>query len=146
VWGWNPFGDKRDNQLPLSSDEEEKQNISSSSYTVSGVSRPIPRVAPKFLKWLRSRHGICREMGSMMQIGEHRNIIKLFEILELIQVSSPSSLVSLDLSFPRLGLENDALPGAGAGHWRRDVREDEGRTRKLGGDRKEIFQTASLRY
>jgi hypothetical protein len=84
VWGWTPFGE-RDNQL--SSDEEEKYNISTTYYTVNGVSRPIPRVAPKFLKWLRSRQSICREVSSMMQIGEHQNIIKLYEILELIQVT-----------------------------------------------------------
>lgn len=93
VWGWSPFGE-RDHQM--SNDEEEKQNIASFSY-LDGASRPIPIVAPKFLKWLKNRQSICREMGSMMQLGEHRNIIKLFEVLELIQDSKTTLFLVLEL-------------------------------------------------
>mmetsp|Transcript_23150 Transcript_23150/g.23801 ORF Transcript_23150/g.23801 Transcript_23150/m.23801 type:complete len:739 (-) Transcript_23150:467-2683(-) len=94
VWGFTPFGE-RDNQL--SSDEEEKQNLGSTYYTIDGVTRLVPRVAPKYLKWLRSRQSICREIGSMMQLGEHQNIIKLYEVLELIQDSKTTLFLVLEL-------------------------------------------------
>ncbi len=46
----------------------------------------LPKVAPEYLKWLRNRSRICREMANMMHVGEHTNIVKLYEVLELIQV------------------------------------------------------------
>lgn len=72
VWGWSPFGSTQ-----MSVEEEQKRNH-------NGF---IPTVAPEYLKWLRSRRRICREVSSMMQLGDHPNIVKLCEVLELIQVS-----------------------------------------------------------
>ena len=94
IWGFTPFGER---EIQLSSDEEEKQNHGSTYYTVDSVTRPIPIVAPKYLKWLRSRQSICREIGSMMQLGEHQNIIKLYEVLELIQDSKTTLFLVLEL-------------------------------------------------
>eukprot|EP00602_Paraphysomonas_sp_CaronLab_P000467 CAMPEP_0185017782 /NCGR_PEP_ID=MMETSP1103-20130426/674_1 /TAXON_ID=36769 /ORGANISM="Paraphysomonas bandaiensis, Strain Caron Lab Isolate" /LENGTH=630 /DNA_ID=CAMNT_0027547349 /DNA_START=21 /DNA_END=1910 /DNA_ORIENTATION=- len=92
VWGWSPFGDNE-----FSVEEEEKHNHSTSHYSLDGCMRQLPIVAPKFLKWLRSRQNICREMGSMMQIGEHQNIIKLYEVLELVQDSKTTLFLVLEL-------------------------------------------------
>ena len=61
-----------------------------SGYTVFALGQylSIPIIAPKFMKWLRNRHEICREVNSMMQVGQHKNIIALHEVLELIQVKT----------------------------------------------------------
>ena len=81
IWGWAPFGDE-----DLSPEAEEKRNNSFVQGNISNYLLPV--VAPKYLKWLRSRRHICREMSSMMQLGEHPNIVKLHEVLELVQVST----------------------------------------------------------
>lgn len=83
IWGFNPFGDEK-----LSVEAEEKRNFSAG---------PVPLVAPEYLKWLRSRAHICREMSSMMQVGEHCNVVKLFEVLELIQDSKTTLFLVLEL-------------------------------------------------
>lgn len=40
---------------------------------------------------------MCREMASMMQLGEHRNITKLYEVLELVQDSKTTLFLVLEL-------------------------------------------------
>lgn len=81
------------------SDQEEKRNISALNVTYGGNHYNIPLVSPKYLKWLRSRQKMCREMATMMRVGEHPNIVDLYEVLELIQVkessynSTPYSLI-----------------------------------------------------
>lgn len=92
IWGWYPFGDV---QLPV--EVEDKQNMSGNVCFIDGQSKALPVVAPKYLKWLRSRQSICREMASMMQLGEHRNITKLYEVLELVQDSKTTLFLVLEL-------------------------------------------------
>jgi serine/threonine protein kinase len=92
IWGWYPFGDA---QLPV--EVEDKQNMSGIMSYIEGQLKSLPVVAPKYLKWLRSRQSICREMASMMQLGEHRNITKLYEVLELVQDSKTTLFLVLEL-------------------------------------------------
>ena len=40
---------------------------------------------------------MCREMATMMRVGEHPNIVDLYEVLELIQVLH--TLLSLILRY-----------------------------------------------
>lgn len=90
IWGWTPFGDE-----DISPEVEEKRN---NSYAQGNISNHLlPVVAPKYLKWLRSRRHICREMSSMMQLGEHPNIVKLYEVLELVQDSKTTLFLVLEL-------------------------------------------------
>lgn len=94
IWGWTPLGSDKVGLV-----EAEKRNISSHTSTVMGVGSaaiPIPRVAPKYLKWLMSRQAVCREMVNMMQIGEHPNVIALLEVLELIQDSKATLFLVLE--------------------------------------------------
>jgi len=55
-----------------------------------------PRVSPKYIKWLRARAAMCREMSAMMKVGDHPNIISLYEVLELIQDSKTTLFLVLE--------------------------------------------------
>jgi len=91
VWGWTPFGDI------VGEAEQDKANISGPIVNVSGTSMQLPLVAPKYLKWLRMRQTVCREMSNMIHIGEHPNIIDLLEVLELVQDSKATLFLVLEL-------------------------------------------------
>lgn len=95
IWGWNP---KINGQclLSLTPEEETKCNISSHDANIAS-NMVIPHVPPKYLKFLRSRQLICREMGSMLQLGDHENIVKLHEVLELVQDTKTTLFLVMDL-------------------------------------------------
>jgi len=119
VWGLHPFGEE-----VLSTEVEEKQNMSSKSVTALGQHFKLPLVASKYLKWLRSRAEICREVNSMMRVGGgHKNIIALYEVLELVQVY----YFFFYFFFCRLllqlclGLEDYIISGIGASDRRGDI-------------------------
>jgi hypothetical protein len=82
AWGLHPFGY---NVLPLQT--ELRKNTSAATVSFNGQPVHLPIVAPKYLKWLRSREHICREINSMAKLRGHENIIELKEVLELIQVN-----------------------------------------------------------
>jgi len=94
LWGWVPFGD----QL-LSVEEEEKKNYGGDvrCATVGGAVVYLPRVSPKYLKWLRNRRAICREINSTLRVGEHPNIVGLHEVLELVQDTRSSLFLVMEL-------------------------------------------------
>lgn len=92
IWGFNPL---RMNQL--SKQELEKFNVSSTIINIGGTSVRIPLVSPKYIKFLRSRQVVCREMSNMIRIGEHPNIIDLYEVLELIQDTKTTLFLVLEL-------------------------------------------------
>lgn len=91
VWGWAPLGADK-----LNLDEVEKRNMSDFSTNVGGTLVNIPIVSSKYLKWLYSRQAICKEMVSMVRVGEHPNIVDLFEVLELIQDSKSTLFLVLE--------------------------------------------------
>lgn len=82
--------------MSLSLEEETKHNVSSKGANIAS-NMALPFVPPKYLKFLRSRQHICREMGSMMQLGDHENIVKLHEVLELVQDSKTTLFLVMDL-------------------------------------------------
>jgi hypothetical protein len=45
----------------------------------------IPLVPPKYLRWLRQRRAATKEIRNMKRIGRHKNVVHLYEVLELIQ-------------------------------------------------------------
>jgi serine/threonine protein kinase len=57
----------------------------------------IPAVPSKYLKWLRQRRAATKEIRNMMKIGRHRNIVHLFEVLELIQENKSTMFLILEL-------------------------------------------------
>lgn len=64
---------------------------------LDGVPVHIPRIPPKFVKWLRSRRSIYREIANMAKLGAHPNVIRLSEVLELIQDSKSTLFLVLEL-------------------------------------------------
>jgi len=80
IWGFNAINTEK---AALGS--EEKHNLSGVTVTVDAYLMQLPIVPPKYLKWLRARQSLCREVSNMMRIGEHVNIVRLIEVLENVQ-------------------------------------------------------------
>jgi len=57
----------------------------------------VPAVPPKFLRWLRQRRAATKEIRNMMLIGRHRNVVHLYEVLELVQDSKSTLFLVLEL-------------------------------------------------
>ena len=80
---------------PYAYHQTQGDNESSGSRDGCGQIEP-PRVAPKYIKWLRAREAMCREIDAMMKVGNHPNIIRLYEVLELIQDSKTTLFLVLE--------------------------------------------------
>lgn len=92
IWGFYPFG-----YHSLSREVEAKKNNSLTTVNVGGQIISLPVVAPKYLKWLRSRERVCREIKTMATLRGHENIIELNSCLELIQDSKSTLFLVLEL-------------------------------------------------
>lgn len=92
VWGFNPL-----NIDVLSEAEVEKMNVRAQTVRLGDKDYKVPIVAQKYLKFLKKRQQICREMANMVQIGDHPNIIALKEVLELIQDTKTTLFLVLEL-------------------------------------------------
>lgn len=92
IWGMNPLNFER-----ISEAELDKINYSGNQSLIDGKEYKIPIVSPKYLKFLRNRLHVCREMNNMVQIGEHPNIVELLEVLELVQDSKTTLFLVLEL-------------------------------------------------
>lgn len=92
IWGYQPLGDH------TYEEGAEKFNLQEGSVSVDGLTMYLPLIPHSYLKWLRSRHSICREMTNMLRIGEHSNIIDLCEVLELIQDAKTTLFLVLELA------------------------------------------------
>lgn len=57
----------------------------------------VPAVPPKFMRWLRQRRAATKEIRNMMRIGKHKNVVHLYEVLELIQDSKSTMFLILEL-------------------------------------------------
>lgn len=57
----------------------------------------VPACPPKFIRWLRQRRAVTKEIRNMMRIGRHKNVVHLFEVLELIQDSKSTMFLILEL-------------------------------------------------
>lgn len=91
VWGLNPLGIDQ-----LTEAEVEKLNMGK-VVMIGEKEFKVPIVSQKYLKFLKSRQQVCREMSNMVQIGEHPNIIALKEVLELIQDTKTTLFLVLEL-------------------------------------------------
>lgn len=92
IWGMHPFG-----QNAISLETEAQKNNSNNLVSSGGQRFNLPIVAPKYLKWLRSREKICREINSMSKLRGHENIIELKEVLELVQDSKSTLFLVMEL-------------------------------------------------
>mmetsp|Transcript_30363 Transcript_30363/g.62852 ORF Transcript_30363/g.62852 Transcript_30363/m.62852 type:complete len:1240 (+) Transcript_30363:490-4209(+) len=57
----------------------------------------VPVVPPKYLRWLKQRRLATKEVRNMMRIGRHRNVVHLYEVLELVQDSKSTMFLILEL-------------------------------------------------
>ncbi len=57
----------------------------------------VPACPPKFIRWLRQRRSVTKEIRNMMRIGRHKNVVHLFEVLELVQDSKSTMFLILEL-------------------------------------------------
>lgn len=57
----------------------------------------VPTVPPRYIRWLRQRRAITKEIRNMMRIGRHKNVVHLFEVLELVQDSKSTMFLVLEI-------------------------------------------------
>lgn len=57
----------------------------------------VPAVPPRYIRWLRQRRAVTKEIRNMLRIGRHKNVVHLFEVLELIQDSKSTMFLVLEL-------------------------------------------------
>lgn len=57
----------------------------------------VPAVPPKYIRWLRQRRAVTKEIRNMMRIGRHKNVVHLYEVMELIQDSKSVMFLVLEL-------------------------------------------------
>eukprot|EP00557_Chaetoceros_sp_GSL56_P008990 CAMPEP_0176489824 /NCGR_PEP_ID=MMETSP0200_2-20121128/7518_1 /TAXON_ID=947934 /ORGANISM="Chaetoceros sp., Strain GSL56" /LENGTH=796 /DNA_ID=CAMNT_0017887039 /DNA_START=61 /DNA_END=2448 /DNA_ORIENTATION=+ len=57
----------------------------------------IPVVPPRYIRWLRQRRAVTKEIRNMTRIGRHKNVVHLFEVLELVQDSKSTMFLVLEL-------------------------------------------------
>lgn len=57
----------------------------------------VPAIPPKYLRWLKQRRLATKEVRNMMRIGRHRNVVHLYEVLELVQDSKSTMFLILEL-------------------------------------------------
>jgi serine/threonine protein kinase len=122
IWGFNPLGieelEVNSHQVDAYLEKINTTGAGTTTLTVDGTVVTIPKVSPKYLSFLRNRQSVCREMNNMLQIGEHPNIIDLFEVLELVQDTKTTLFLVLELInggelFERMkaGLAAQSSPG-----------------------------------
>ena len=81
----------------LSDEALEKLEKSGDAVLVDGAWVSLPRVPAKYVKWLRARQGIYREIANMSHLGSHRNVVALQEVLEYVQDSKSTLFLVLEL-------------------------------------------------
>ena len=65
TWGWDPVGASQEGRCSTPTRESFFEK-SDDMVTIDGVSLTIPRVPHKYLKWLRNRQSIYREISNMV--------------------------------------------------------------------------------
>lgn len=83
----------------------------------------VPVVHPKYIRWLRQRRAVTKEIRNMMRIGRHKNVVHLFEVLEHVQESKSTMFLILELvkggelfDLISSNAHNIALPDLSLGH------------------------------
>ncbi|OQR83297.1 serine/threonine protein kinase [Thraustotheca clavata] len=65
---------------------------------VKGQTFQIPKIPKKFVKFVRNRNSIYREIANMSSLGSHINVLRLDEALELNQDSKCTIFLVLELA------------------------------------------------
>ena len=89
IWGWEP---------PEASDDGCAGTSVWRRVQVKGRTINLPRVPRKYLRFLRSRKSILREIASMKALGPHRNVLALHDVLEQLQPTKTTIFLALELA------------------------------------------------
>ena len=57
-----------------------------------------PRVPPKFVRFVRTRRSVFREIVNMFKLAPHTNVLQLDEVLELVQDTKSTTFLVLELA------------------------------------------------
>jgi hypothetical protein len=77
---------------------------------VKGKPVNLPRVPPKYVKFLRARRSVYREIAAMAALEHHPNVLDLYEVLELVEDSKATLFLVLEMAtggelFDRYGID-----------------------------------------
>jgi serine/threonine protein kinase len=65
---------------------------------IGGCSVKLPSIPAKYVKFVKHRKNIYREINNMSQLGEHENVLQFLEVLELVQDSKCTIFLVLELA------------------------------------------------
>ena len=85
---------------PHIGDDESSDDINSPTHAVNaaGMHVIIPQLPTKFIDFIRRRNRIFREIRNMRKISHHVNVIRLDNVLELIQESKCTIFLVMELA------------------------------------------------
>lgn len=101
LWGWNPPEAAEDAPSQRSASGRGASSGDSTGrrrVQVKGRTVSIPRIPRKFIRFLRARRSVGREIASMSALERHRNVLALFEVLELVQDSKATLFLVLEMA------------------------------------------------
>lgn len=87
-----------DTDHPSIGDEEGSEGPDMQTILVGGVQTFVPQLPTKFVDFIRRRNRIFREIRNMRKISNHVNVIRLENVLELIQESKCTIFLILELA------------------------------------------------
>ena len=87
IWGAHPTG--------VTDEDDGKVEV---LQTPGGSRVYVPSVPPKYVDFVRRRSRIFREIYNMRQISNHRNVIRLEDVLELTQESKCTIFLVMELA------------------------------------------------
>lgn len=73
-------------------------NLPDDTENLNALRGVVPVYPPKYLDFLRKRNKIFREIRNMRKISNHRNVIRLDAVLELIQDSKSTIFLVMELA------------------------------------------------
>ena len=84
---------------PSSVGEDESSDATTEVFqSIAGPKVVVPAVPPKYAEFVRTRRRIFREIKNMRKISRHPNVIRLENVLELIQESKCTIFLVMELA------------------------------------------------
>jgi len=57
----------------------------------------VPLVPPKYIRWLRQRRTVTKEIRNMLLVGNHKNVVRLYDVMEFIEETKSTMFLVLEL-------------------------------------------------
>jgi serine/threonine protein kinase len=97
LWGWDVDARRAVEQNPSSSSTGGGQLVEVRLRGALTTVR-VPDVSPKFVNFVQRRRHIYREISNMNKLSGHENVLKLYEVLELVQDSKLTLFLAMELA------------------------------------------------